>query len=280
MAEQDLYQPNVTAGNVQPYLPSDYPGITGGYTVDTGDYSNLPLNSVGAPTIDFKGEDGFPSFTFNINAEQKSAYDRLKPFYDKLLSFTGGKLDLAKRIIEYTYQQGMRESQEEYDISKREQAITFPGEKREQLTTQNRRGILESGFGGTERKELSESQDIRKKAVEDALADRTSRLTSQRGFGLEEKQQGFEEERFGNERERRTEAGDMAMDIFNIKQSQFGMDLAKAQREETRRIEAERNKALSGGSSGGSSPGNYDIEEMKRTGQQSTLDSWRKQGLI
>lgn len=251
---QAAYQPNVTAGNVQPYVPSGanysptpgstyYPSNAGAApTTATGDYSGIPLNSAGLPTINIKGEDGFPSFAFNMNAEQTSAYQRLEPFYQKLLSFAGGRLDLAKRIIDYTYQQGMRESSEEYDSAKREQAIQFPVEQEEQQTSQNRRGILESGFGKTDVGRLTESQDIRKKAVEDALANRTSRLTSQRGFGLEEKQQGFEEERFGQERERRTESSGMAMDKFNIKQSQFGMDLAKAQREENRAIQAKQDE--------------------------------------
>lgn len=206
-----------------------------------GQYANIPLNNqfVGAMTVGGgTGEGGvqFPTFTFDFAKEQADAYARLKPFYEKLLSFAGGRLDLAQRILDYTYQQGMRESKQEYEQSVKEQDLTFPQEQEQMKTTQNQRGILTSGFGNTERSRLQQSQGLRREAVDRALENRESRLVSQRGFGLEEKQQGFEEEKFGQERERRQESTELSKDKFSIKQAEYQSEMDKALRAEQKAI--------------------------------------------
>lgn len=248
------YQPTVTNGNVSAYVPggipysptpgmnyvpTDTPGGIIPAKASQGENASIPLNYAAMPGIDIKGENGFPSFSFNFAAEQADAYERLRPFYEKLLSFAGGRLDLAKRIIEYTYQQGMRESVEEFDQAKREQDIIFPQENEQQSTEQNKRGIMTSGFGQTDRSRLGASQGLRRESIERAFANRGSRLGSQYGFGLEEKQRGFEEEKFGQERERRDESTQLAERKFGVKQVQYQGELDKASREEARRIRAE-----------------------------------------
>lgn len=288
MAVQNLYQPSVNNGNVAPYVPSGQaytPGANSYYQPNLSTPSTIVASGIPSVTqgsVNFTGGDkGFPSFNFDLATQQAEAYARLKPFYDKILSFTGGRLDLAKRIIEYTYEQGMRESTDEYNQAKAEQGLIFPQEKSEQQTTQNRRGVLESGFGATDRSRLQESQELRQQAVERALRDRESRLTSQRGFGLEEKQRGFEEEKFGQERERRQEASGMAMDKFAMQSAQYGMEVAKKTREEQREIQAKQNAYMSGSSGGGGgTPAGYRdyATYLAETGQQSTLDAMRRAG--
>lgn len=234
MATQPLYQPNVSpTGQVAAYVP---PGQTYVPSVQNPlpTASTLPFLSPGS--INIQGESKFPSFTFDFAQEQATAYNQLKPFYEKILAFAGGDLDLAKRIIDYTYQQGMRETSAERSETMRGFDLTDPVEKSQLQTNQNRRGILSSGFGNTERERLRMTQDLRREAAERALADRENRLGSERGFGLEEKQRGFEKSSFDLERERRNEASGMAQDKFGIKQAEYQGNLAKSQREEERRV--------------------------------------------
>lgn len=258
------YSPNVDQfGNVQPYVPG---GIT--YSPTSGSsyapvvaaaqgsapvasippsgtassaYGNIPMSMSGMPTINLPGENGVPTFTFDFAKEQGLAYEKLKPFYQKILAFAGGNVDLAKRILEYSYQQGTREALQEYTQATGEQSILFPQEQRSQLTTQNRRGILTSGFGQTEQAELKKSQGLRREAVERALQNRESRLTSERGFGLEKEQRGFEETKFNTERDQRKEASELAQNKFGIQQTQYQALLDRAAREEQRRIANEQN---------------------------------------
>lgn len=232
------YTPTTYSG-VTPYVPpgQSYSPVPQA-VLPTSNYSALPFSSPGA--INLKGENGFPSFSFDFAAEQASAYNELKPFYEKLLSFAGGDLDLAKRIIDYTYQQGMRESRAEFEDTKREQALTFPVEQSQLQTTQNKRGILTSGFGLTEKGRLGESQALRKEAAERALADRESRLMAQKGFDTEDKSRTYDKTSFDLERERRKEASTMAQDKFSIKSTQYQGELSAAQRAEDRRVRDEQ----------------------------------------
>jgi len=195
-------------------------------------------------SMNISGGGGFPSFSFDFGAEQANAYNQLKPFYEQLLNFAGGDLDLAKRIINYTYQQGMRESTGQYQEEQKGFGLTFPRETSQQQTEQNRRGILSSGFAQTERQRLQASQDLRKEASERALSERESRLGAEKGFGTEEKLRGYQKEAFDYEGERRKEASGMASDKFTIKQAEYQGNLAKAQREEERRIAEENRKAM------------------------------------
>lgn len=240
---QPTYQPAMSAsGDVAAYMPPGYqmPGVDP-ETVAFPEYSEMAQPGTFMPPVTLEsGFPGVPAFNFDFSAEQQKAYQKLKPFYDKLLSFSGGRLDLAKRIIEYTYQQGMRESSQEYGQARREQELVFPQEQEQQQTTQNQRGILESGFGQTERGRLKESQGLRREAIDRALENRDSRLSSQRGFGLEEKQKGFTEERFGLERERRNESQDLAQDVFGLKKSGWESQLQKAAQEEQRKLAKEQ----------------------------------------
>ena len=242
---QQLGSFNPQTGQVGPFIPE---GI--GYqpppsaTTAFPDTSALPMQGemIGKTSL----ESGFPDvapLTFDFGAEQRKAYEALRPFYSKLLSFAGGKLDLAKRILGYTYDQGMRESEQEFEESARSEALTIPEERETLVGQQHRRGVLESGFGETQRGRLEERQNLRREAIQRALESRESRLGADLGFGKEKGEREFQEEQFGLERERRQEAGDVAGKRFGIKRDIFSSQLAQAGREESRRTADELRKA-------------------------------------
>lgn len=233
---------NPTTGVVTPYVPGGqaYSGPPSDYT----QFPTMPMPPIGEP-LKLSGYAGAPDFEFNFDASQQKAYNELKPFYDKLLSFAGGRLDLALRILDYSYQQGMREATGEHSMATREQALTFPVEQETQQTEQNKRGITTSGFGNTARGRLSESQGLRREAVDRALQERESRLGAEQGFGREEKFSGFNEERFDLERERQQEAKGMALDRFGLKKSAWESQLAKGTYDEQKKAQEEANKASS-----------------------------------
>lgn len=252
------YRPTVTPqGQVSYFVPPDYGGIT---PASVEDYNAalvakqqakaMPPTTFGE-TVNLPGYAGAPGLTFDFAAEQAAAYEKLKPFYEKVIEFAQGDLNLAKRIIEYTYQSGMRETQEEYQASVRQQGIEFPGEQEQLQTEQNRRGIMEAGFGGTQRDRLKESQALRREAVDRALKNRESQLTSTRGFGLEEQQRGFQKNLFNTEREQRNEASGLAQSKFGIKSAQYQAELGKKMFEEQARIAKEAQGAFGGGGGGG-----------------------------
>lgn len=191
------------------------------------------------------GSVNFPTFNFDFAAEQEKAYQQLKPFYDKMLDFAKGDLDLAKRMINYTYEQGTRESTQQAEQETAQNKLLFPTETNQLQTTQNQRGILSSGFGNTERERLKQSQALRQEAVQRALENRQSRLTSEQGFGTEQKNRGFEQSQFDQERQKRKEASDLALQKFGIESTKYNMEFNKAQAEEQRRQQALQNAALS-----------------------------------
>lgn len=264
--------------DVQRYIPPEIsvPGIPEG-TFSFPDVGVAPGDATGLEQVTFDfGVPGVEPLRFDFPGEMRRAYDSLKPFYDKLLQFAGGDMDLAKRILEYSYQQGMREATQEHEQQVGQQNLIFPEETAELQTTQNRRGIYESGFGRTERERLQESQNIRRQAVDRALQNRQSRLTSERGFGGEQTQRDFTRERFGLERERRQEAGDITQRRYDIKSGQYQAQLGKAQQEEQRRIRQEQNQAtqdLFGGGGGSSGP-----LRNPNPGQPYTVDGGRLYG--
>ena len=234
------YQPttNPTLGaSVVPYTP---PGVYVQPTPMSFPQSNMPDWTKGESITLQSGMPGVAPFTFNMGAEQEAAYQKLKPYYDKLLSFAGGRVDLAKRMLEYSYQQGTRESQQQYGQEMGQYNLETPVEREKLRDTQNRRGIMDSGFGKTDTSRLTQAQSLRKEAIDRALENRTSKLTSERGFGLEEKQAGFNEEVFNMERNKQKEASNMAMDKYGMKSAEYQSQVAAAQAEENRRIQKEQ----------------------------------------
>lgn len=198
-----------------------------------------------------EGKYTFADFTFDWEAELSKAYEKLKPYYSKMLELAGGDLDLAKRMIEFEYSQGMRESKFEYEQAAREQAITFPSETEQMITAANRRGIvggitqkqLEAGEGGglagKEAGRLKESQAIRQEAIERALEDREMRLTKGKEFGTEKEERGYEREKMGLSREHEKEAASMTGSKFSREFSIAQAIEQKKQAEEQARIAQE-----------------------------------------
>jgi hypothetical protein len=105
--------------------------------------------------------------------------------------------DLSERRTMAEYEMGMGEARGAYEQAKREQALTFPAEQRELITSAGKRGIvggtteaeIKAGTGGglvgQEASRLKESQLIREEAVERALQEKEMRLGKEKGFGME-----------------------------------------------------------------------------------------------
>lgn len=227
------YQPSVSpAGRVVPFVPAGY-GITPQPFVDpyaTAQVTPQPPPTAGA--INLPGYAGAPSFTFDFAAEQERAYKELEPFYRKIIEFSQGDIDLAKRILEYTYRSGVREAKGETELERRKMTSEFPAERERLMAEQNRRGVLTSGFGGTERGRLAEQQAIRSLAVERALENREGQLAASRGFGMEKEQKGYQRGLFDVERERRKEATELSQSRYGIKQAQYQAELGRKTFEE------------------------------------------------
>ena len=268
----DTYQPQVLpTGQVTQYVPRDFPQINPA-GVETPNptlsplnqpYQSLPQTGSFLGTLNAPGGGSYPSFTFDFAAEQQKAYEQLRPFYEKVIEFAQGDLNLAKRIIDYTYESGIRQARTDHEIEARQQAIEFPQEKERLQTEQNRRGVLESGFGKTDRTRMLDSQTIRREAIDRALQQRESSLSADRGYNLEKEQRGFQEDLFNKERERRQESSELASAKYGIKSTQYGVEVAKAQFAEQQRAQKE---ALAGTGSFASGGGSGESAE----------DQWRR----
>lgn len=200
----------------------------------------------GQAPVGYGGENkgvGAVTFDFNLEDEQKKAYESLKPFYEKLLSFSQGDLDLAKRIIQYTYDQGMRETTQEKQAAIDEQARLFPQEQSQLQTSLNRRGILQSGIANKNFGNLASSQDARALAVQRAYENKTSRLEEEKATSLTGKENEFAKEQFQQEREQRQESRDIAQEKFGVASTKYSVALAQAQREENAKMQQEEQDA-------------------------------------
>lgn len=239
------------------YLDQDAYGNPIGTTYDAqGNIVHGTVNVGGNETQGaITGETEIPGvdwFSYDWEGEQQKAYEALKPFYEKLLEFTNGRLDLAKRVLEYTYQSGMREAKQTYEFDKGQLDELFPEETKQLVTNLNKRGVYFSGFGEEDRGTLGKSQDRRRLAVERALEGRTSDLEKAREFGLEEKTKQTEEERFNLERQKRKEADEMAANKYGIESTKFEAQLKKQEQAEGRNTQAVANQTLMGAIGGGS----------------------------
>ena len=189
------------------------------------------------------GQYTFGDFSFNWTSEVQKAYEKLRPYYEKMLEFAQGDFDLAKKMIEFTYTQGLRESKSEFELASREQAITFPGEQEAFWGQAGQRGIVggatakEPGGGliGQEMGRLKESQAIRKEAIDRALEFKETRLESEKGFGTEQTTREFERGKQTMSREQEKESAGMASSKFG---RQFGIAQAEEQRKQAARAEA------------------------------------------
>lgn len=191
---------------------------------------------------------GGGAFGFNFEEETKKAYEKLKPYYSKILEYTKGDVELAKRIIKFEYDQGTRESKSEFELRQREQAITFPQERGEMVAGLGRRGIVggatekelwggtAGGLAGQTAGRLVESQKVRQEAIERALEERESRLEAGKEFKTEDVERGLKKETQQLSRAHEREAGEMA----GLK---FGREATLKQMEQQQSM-AERQMAL------------------------------------
>lgn len=247
------------------------PGIGGGPSINPQDYPTQQLAQE-IPGVD--------PFTFNWVAETQKAYDSLADFYNKLLSFAGGRLDLAKRMLEYTYQSGMRELTSEYEFNMgelmREQAVEVP----KLITALNRRGVYDSGFGQEDVRRQGEGYTAREQILTSEKERKAEDLLKDREFGLEEQTQTYEERKFDLERERRKESEEMAANQRAIKGDIYQSQLEKQAQEEARRtqnVAAQATGQIAGGSTSAPSTTSADSDTafrnfMQTAGKQAELD--------
>jgi hypothetical protein len=262
------------------------------YNPQTGQYQSYPVGAA-APQADTTGSGGgggttpkqqitqqdtnlgaeIPGVqpnTFNWASETNKAYDSLKAFYAKLLEFTQGDLDLAKRVLNYTYDQGMRESQQSFEESTKQQKQLFPQEQETLLGALNKRNVYFSGFGGNERTQLKENQDLRALQVQRALENSTSRLTESRETGVQEQANKLTQSKFNLESQRRKEAEGMAQNKYSIGTDIYGTELDKATQAENRRVGTIANQAtaqLTGAPAGSKEPTGKTVTQGGATGR-------------
>lgn len=219
----------------------------------------------GQPPIDVPGQTleqpipGVDEFTFDWDTEVRKAYDSLQNFYAKLLDFAQGDLTLAKRALEYTYQQGMRETAAEFgermgEVA-REKAIEIP----KLITDLNRKGMYFSGSGGKKRDIQREGYQAREDALARIKSDTESRLTKEREFNIAGEESGFAKRKFDLERERQKESMDMAQIERQVKSDKFNAQLQKQAQEENRNVQNVQSKYTGSllGDAGGATTGKW-----------------------
>jgi len=229
--------------------------------IRAGGWQNKEWITGSSASIDQSGGGGGP-FDFNWEDQYTAAFERLKPYYDQVLKRAGGDLDLAKRIIESDYTQGMRETQTDRELRLRQLAMETPQEtrsleaqyatlgitepeEREALSTEmNRRGISQSGIASTEFErltgrqkarrdmmqripELAESQAIRKEVIERTLGDKELELAATKKFGLEKEERAAETDKLSTGKTHETEASRLAESAFARKAALYGAQLGQ-----------------------------------------------------
>lgn len=260
---------------------------TGGYTYQkAGTTTTTPDQGAGGGGGDTTTADTTGSISnvvtrpnFDYQAKTNEAYKALENFYNKLLDFAGGRMDLAKRTLEYIYQQGMRESAQEYEQSTAEQGLLFPRETAETTTGLNKRGVYFSGFGQEDVGTLKKSQDLRRIAVERAKENRQTRLQTERELDLAKTGSGYEEEKFNLERQRRQEAQGMAKDTYAVDSANYEANLQKSLQDETRNAQKIANTTGINASTASTSAGGFTSSDktrfrsfMQTSGRQGELD--------
>lgn len=142
------------------------------------------------------GEGG--PFAYNFEKETEAAFEKLRPYYEKMLSLAKGDVELAKRMIQKDYDLGVRETKEEAEIKSRERALATQrvesryelgkAESEEEAAMQGRLRELdtrkiESKYG------LSVQEAEEQSAIQNKLIDlEQSRIQAQFGLGTAEAQ--------------------------------------------------------------------------------------------
>lgn len=186
----------------------------------------------------------FPTWSFNYEQEQKAAFEKLRPYYEKILNFAKGDLNLAKEIIGFTYKQGMRETREQYEISSREEALLRPAEREQLATGLSRRGLIGSrtpglptgGLAGQETRKLTERQNIRQQVMENARASQEARAIKEKQFETKKAETGLAKETQQLGREHEAESIKSALGGMGIQQVAYGAKVGEWQAAEQRRV--------------------------------------------
>lgn len=207
-------------------------------------------------------DNNYPQWTFDWTAAETDAFNKLKPYYEKMLELAKGDTALAKEMIQRDYDAGMRETSSQYELSAREQALAFPQEQEQFTTTMNRRGLMGSatpgaptgGLAGKEASRLAESQNIRREAIERAKEQREFRLETGRDIGTRREDIASTREIQGLGREHQQQAGQGANTLMGIANMQYGAKVGEFTAEENRRARALAASSSGGGGGGGGNP--------------------------
>ena len=174
--------------------------------------------------------------------KQATENPQLKAFYENVLKFAQGDLDLAKRVISYTYESGVREAKTDYELELRRQSSEFPQEEKQLQTELNRRGLLGGGYtgiAGQERARQTESQAIRREAVDRALKQREENLLRTKEFGTEKEDIGYAKGAQDISRQKEQDIYRLAERQSGLEQQKYGAAVGQFQFGEQQRIAKE-----------------------------------------
>ena len=166
----------------------------------------------------------------------------MKAFYENVLNFAKGDLDLAKRIINYTYESGIREAKTDFELEQRRMGQEFPEEKRQLDTGLNRRGLLGGGYTGVaggERTRQIENQAIRREAVDRALKQREENLLRTKEFGQEKENIGYAKGAQDISRQKEQDVYRLAERQSGLEQQKYGAAVGQFQFGEQQKIAKE-----------------------------------------
>ena len=164
-------------------------------------------------------------FTFDWEQAERDALEKLRPYYEQILSEAKGDVERAKGIIEQDYSLGRRYREEDISAERADLGLTEPKERERLLEDLNRRGLFvpeqyKSSIQETETGELTSRQQARREAVERATQRRGELAGIERQRGTQELDIQFPRRQRELEEEKKLKAAEMA-------QTKYGRDQAK-----------------------------------------------------
>lgn len=161
-----------------------------------------------------------PAFNFDWAAARQRAFDQLTPYYQQKLDLAKGDVEIAKKYIEQDYQNGMRSSQNEYNTAMQSEKASQQQETTQAIGESNNRGTylgeLSAGQTGQNNpsqyykhfigEPLSQQQQARSLAIQNALEKQQNALKTNEQQGLETQNQAFTKSQADIQQEQRVKA--------------------------------------------------------------------------
>lgn len=172
------------------------------------------------------GTKAIPPFTFNWEQAERDALEKLRPYYEQVLSEAKGDVERAKTLIEEDYSQGKRYREEDIKTERTELGLAEPRERERLLEDLNRRGFFvpeqyKSTIQERETGELTQRQQARRGAIERATQRREELAGLERKRGIEELDIGFPRQQRELEEEKKLKAAEMAQTKYGREQAKF-----------------------------------------------------------